>query len=74
MSQMGIIKIFRGGFYLSVFPVNSGNKRYWGAKILNKNKVLVKEFFDSNRSFTKYKAFEWIKSKKQQSYSGDISK
>lgn len=59
-SETGIIKTFRDGFWLSVFPIKSGGKRYWTAKISNKDKRLVKEFFDSNRGTVKFKGLLWI--------------
>jgi hypothetical protein len=64
-SETGIIKTYCNGFYLQIMPFREGKRRYWIAKIANRNRRPVKEFVDSNRGFVKLKALEWINGKNQ---------
>lgn len=63
-SETGIIKIFRDGFYLEVLRFKKDKSRCWTAKISNKKKKPVKEFFGPKREFVIFKALVWIATQK----------
>ncbi|MDX2165074.1 MAG: hypothetical protein SFW07_06640 [Gammaproteobacteria bacterium] len=62
---MIIIKFFCTGFQIGISRVKAGNKKFWSAKIFDKNKNFVKQFYDTTQEHTKIKALEWVESKKQ---------
>ncbi|MDX2165261.1 MAG: hypothetical protein SFW07_07605 [Gammaproteobacteria bacterium] len=65
-TETGIMKIFINGFHIEILRIKAKKRRFWRAKIFNNNKRFVKEFFDSNRGFVKFKAIKWIKNKNHQ--------
>jgi len=59
-SETGIIRLFRDGFYLEVLRTKKEKYRCWTAKISNKNKKPLKEFFGAKRELVLFKALVWI--------------
>lgn len=46
---------------LSIYSIQEKSKNYWVVQITNKERQIIKEFYDRERGFAEIKGLEWIR-------------